>query len=37
MAAHAEQRELKSPVFLVVRHILNKKISGGTGYGMVSI
>lgn len=32
-AAHAEQRELKPPV----PSYTYKKISGGTGYGMVSI
>ena len=38
-AAHAEQRELKPLFFLVVRHILNKKISGGGGiwYGQYLI
>lgn len=36
-AAHAEQRELKPPVFSCGPSYTYKKISGGTGYGMVSI
>jgi len=36
-AAHAEQRKLKPPVFSCGPSYTYKKISGGTGYGMVSI
>ena len=36
-AVHAEQRELKPPVFSCGPSYTYKKISGGTGYGMVSI
>ena len=36
-AAHAEQRELKPPVFFLWSVIYHKRTSYGMGYGMVSI